>query len=85
MNCCPRPSALGYSSSGHPQYLGGDSFDCCAERYEKVVYCDTVYERSGKNMFWSKKNSGAVLSKLKDRGFQATRLSTYDFSTLYIR
>ena len=27
--------------------------------------------------------SGEVLSKLKDRGFQATSLSTYDFSTLY--
>ena len=34
-------------------------------------------------MFWSIKNSGEVLSKLKDRGFQATGLSTYDFSTLY--
>ena len=22
MNCCPRPSASGNSSSGHPQYLG---------------------------------------------------------------
>ena len=34
-------------------------------------------------MFWSMKNSGEVLCKQKDRGFQATRLSTYDFSTLY--
>ena len=34
-------------------------------------------------MFWSIKNSSGVLSKLKDRGFQATSLSTYDFSTLY--
>ena len=34
-------------------------------------------------MFWSIKNYGEVLSKLKDRGFQATSLSTYDFSTLY--
>ena len=34
-------------------------------------------------MFWSIKNSGEVLSKMKDRGFQATKLSTYDFSTLY--
>ena len=39
MNCCPRPSASGNSSSGHPQHLGGDSFDCCTERYEIVVYC----------------------------------------------
>ena len=34
-------------------------------------------------MFWSIKNSGKVLSKLKSRGFRATSLSTYDFSTLY--
>ena len=36
-------------------------------------------------MFWSIKKSSEVLSKLKDRGFQATSLSTYDFSTLYTR
>ena len=36
-----------------------------------------------KNMFWSIKISGEVLSKLKSRGFHATSLSTYDFSTLY--
>ena len=35
------------------------------------------------NMFWSIKNSGEVLSKLKSRGFRATSLSTYDFSTLF--
>ena len=34
-------------------------------------------------MFWSIKTSGEVLSKLKDRGFQATSLSTKDFFTLY--
>ena len=34
-------------------------------------------------MFWSNKNSGEVLNKLKSRGFRATSLSTYDFSTLY--
>ena len=34
-------------------------------------------------MFWSIKNSGEVLRKLKLRGFRATSLSTYDFSTLY--
>ena len=34
-------------------------------------------------MFWPIKNSGEVLSKLKDMGYQATSLSTYDFSTLY--
>ena len=34
-------------------------------------------------MFWPIKNSGEVLSKLKDLGYQTTSLSTYDFSTLY--
>ena len=35
-------------------------------------------------MFWSLKNSGEVLSKLKSRGMRAATLYTYDFSTLYI-
>ena len=48
-----------------------------------IRYCEKVYERSGKNLFWSLKNSGEVLNKLKSRGFRATSLSTYDFSTLY--
>ena len=46
-------------------------------------YCTTVYERNGKNLFWSIKNSGEILNKLKSRGFLASGLSTYDFSTLY--
>ena len=48
-----------------------------------IRYCEKVYERSGKNLFWSIKNSGEILIKLKSRGFRATSLSTYDFSTLY--
>ena len=31
-------TASGNSASGHPQHLM-DSFDCCTERYEIVVYC----------------------------------------------
>ena len=31
------PSASGDSSSGGPQHLGADSFDCRPERYEIVV------------------------------------------------
>ena len=54
-----------------------------AIKAKNIKYCETVYERSGKNMFWPIKNSGEVLSKLKDIGYQATSLSTYDFSTLY--
>ena len=57
---------------------------CLTAIKAKVIkYCETVYERSGQNMFWPIKNSGEVLSKLKDIGYQSTRLSTYDFSTLY--
>ena len=54
---------------------------CCQNHV--IRYCENVYERSGKNLFWSIKNSGEVLNKLKSRGFRATSLSTYDFSTLY--
>ena len=48
-----------------------------------IKYCEKVYERSSKNLFWSIKNSGEILDKLKARDFNATSLSTYDFSTLY--
>ena len=48
-----------------------------------IKYCTTVYERNGKKLFWSIKNSGETLNKLKSRGFLASGLSTYDFSTLY--
>ena len=46
-----------------------------------IKYCEKVYERSGKNLFWSIKNSDEILYKLKARGFNTTSLSTYDFST----
>ena len=36
-----------------------------------------------KKLFWSIKNSGEILNILKSRGFLASGLSTYDFSTLY--
>ena len=48
-----------------------------------IKYCEKVYERPGKNLFWSIKNSCEVLNKLKSRGFRASSLSKYDFSTLY--
>ena len=48
-----------------------------------IKYCEKVYERSGKNLFWSIKNSCEVLNKLKSGRFPASSLSTYDFSTLY--
>ena len=45
-------------------------------------YCTTVYERNGKKLFGSIKKSGEILNTLKSRGFLASGLSTYDFSTL---
>ena len=47
-----------------------------------VEYCEKVYERSEGGLFWSIKNSGEVLNKLKSRGFRAASLSACDFSTL---
>ena len=41
------------------------------------------FMKEGKNLFWSIKNSGEIFNKLKSRGFLASGLSTYDFSTLY--
>ena len=48
-----------------------------------IRYYNTVYERDGINYFWSIKNSNDVLNKFKSKNFQASKLSTYDFSTLY--
>ena len=49
-----------------------------------IKYCEKVgKKRAGKNLLWSIKNSCEVLNKLKSRGFRASILSTYDFSTLY--
>ena len=48
-----------------------------------IRYYDTVYERDEINYFWSIKNSNDVLNKFKSKNFQASKLSTYDFSALY--
>ena len=57
----------------------------CLTAFKKhwIRYYDTVYERDGINYFWSIKNSNDVLNKFKSKNFQASTLSTYDFSTLY--
>tara|TARA_Y100001956_G_scaffold4622_1_gene4217 strand:- start:330 stop:1772 length:1443 start_codon:yes stop_codon:yes gene_type:complete len=47
------------------------------------LYSFKVYENSGINLFWSIKNSGEFLSKLENKNFRASSISTYDFSTLY--
>ena len=51
---------------------------CCQKHV--IKYYEKVYERSNTNLFWSIKNSGEVLDKVD---FNATSLTTYDFSTLY--
>ena len=48
-----------------------------------IRYYDTVYERDGINYFWSIKNCKDVLNKFKSKIFPASKLSTYDSSTLY--
>ena len=48
-----------------------------------IWYFEKVYERFGKNLLRSIKNSGEVLCKLKARDFNATSLPTYDFATLH--
>ena len=48
-----------------------------------IRYHGNIYERDGINYFWSIKNSNDVLNKFKSKNFQASELSTYDFSTLY--
>ena len=52
-----------------------------------IKFYDSCYERGGTciNRFWSIKNSNEVLNKLKSKGFKASTLSTYDFSTLYTK
>ena len=48
-----------------------------------IKYCETFFERNGKYLFWSVKISGEILNKLKSKGFLASSVSIYDFSTLY--
>ena len=48
-----------------------------------IKNCEPVFERKGKILIWSVKNSGEILNKLKSKGFLASCVSTYDYSTLY--
>ena len=59
------------------------TFCLTAIKNHVIKYCTTVYERNGKKLCWSIKNSGEIPNKLKSRGFLASGLSTCDFSTLY--
>ena len=55
------------------------TFCLTAIKSHVIKYCTTVYERNGKIYFGLLKTQ----VKLKSRGFLASSLSTYDFSTLY--
>ena len=50
---------------------------------QESIQSSTTPDPGYQNLFWSIKNSGEILDKLKARDFNATSLSTYDFSTLY--
>lgn len=57
---------------------------CLSAIKEHIIrYCSKAFENSGVNLFWSIKNSGEVIDKLKCKHFKASSFSTYDFSTLY--
>ena len=47
-----------------------------------INYCKR-YMRDSVQTYFGPLNSGEILDKLKARDFNATSLSTYDFSTLY--
>ena len=49
------------------------------ERYENIFR----HETEPNKLFLVYKNSTEILNKLKTKGFQASTISTYDFSTLY--
>ena len=59
---------------------------CLTSIKKRVIkYYETVFERNGKNLFWSVKNSGEISNKFKSKGFLASGVSTYNFSTLYTK
>ena len=84
LNFINGPISRNYSSACTTTELSILLTSCLTAIKNHVIeYCPTVYERNGKKLFWSIKNQGEILNKLKSRGFLASGLSTYDFSTLY--
>jgi hypothetical protein len=47
-----------------------------------IRYSDKVYENTSKHLFWSIKNSGEILDRLKIKNYRASTVSTYELSTL---
>ena len=61
------------------------SFKNVFENSQDLKYYEKVYERSGKNLFWSIKNSDEVLDNLKARDFNATVcLHMISYSSYYL-
>ena len=57
---------IAYSSSCTTTELSILLTSCLTAIKNHVIkYCTTVYERNGKKLFWSNKNSGEILNKLK--------------------
>ena len=88
------PYSIGYLKQPYKSRFIANSSSCTTTELSKLLtsclttiknhvikYCEKVYERSGKNIFWSVKNSCEVINKLESRGFRAASLSTYDSST----
>ena len=48
-----------------------------------MKYSETAFSNSNVNYFWSVKNSSEVIEKLRLRNFQGSKVSSFDFSTLY--
>ena len=55
----------------------------CLTADKNIKYCEKVYVRSDKNLFWSIKNSGEIIDTLKASDLNTSSLSTHYFSTLY--
>ena len=75
-------------SKGFPSYSRfiANSSSCTTTELSKLLtFCLTTIKNNVieycENLFWSIKNSCEVLNKLKSRGFRASSLSAYDFST----
>ena len=77
---------IAYSSSCTTTVLSKLLTSCLtAVKQHWIRYYDTVYERDGINYFGQLKIPMKFSINLKSKNFQAFKLSTYDFSTLYTK
>ena len=77
------------------RFIAGSS-SCTTTRLSKLItsclklvkshcisYCKTIYDRTGVNAMWIINNSLDVIQMIGRKQFQATSVTTWDFSTLY--